>query len=72
MHDLDRMRHPRFEGLGKRDNFGKRFIFVRCCDDYIFAESVLPDTRPIESVFPLLRVYAHRTEKLNSSCEQVT
>jgi hypothetical protein len=72
MYDLDSMRHSRFEGLGKRDNFGKRFIFVRCRDDYIFTESVLPDTRPIESVFPLLRIYARSAEKFNSSCEQVT
>jgi hypothetical protein len=72
MHDLNRMGYSRFEGLGKRDNFGNRFIFVRCRDDYIFTQSVLSDTRPIESVFPLLRVYAHRTEKLNASCEQVT
>ena len=72
IHDLDRMRHLRFEGLGERDNFGKRFVFMRCRDDYVFPKSVFFDTRPIESVFPLLRVYANGTEKRNASCKQVT
>jgi len=53
MDDLDRMRHSRFEGLGKRDDVSKRFIFVRCRNDYIFTQSFLSDTCPIESVFPL-------------------
>jgi len=72
MHYLDRMRHARFEGLGKRDNFSRRFIDMRCGDDYIFAESVFPDTGPIKSFLPPLRVYAHRAEQFNASCEHVT
>jgi len=60
--DLDRMRHLRFEGRGERDNLGKRFIFMRCRDDNVSAKFVFFDTRPIESVFPLLRVHANRTE----------
>lgn len=72
IHDLDRMGHLRFECLGERDNFGKRFVFMRCRDDNVFPKSIFPDACPIESVFPLLRVYANRTEKRNASCEQVT
>ena len=62
INDLDRMRHLRFEGLGEGDNFGKRFVFMRCRDDNVSAKFVFFDTRPIESVFPLLRVHANRTE----------
>lgn len=62
----------RFEGLGQCDNFGKRFVFMRCRDDHVCPKFVIPDTRPIESVFPLLRVYANRAEKHYASCEQVT
>lgn len=72
IHDLDRMRHLRFEGLGERDNFGKRFVFMRCRDDNVSAKSVFFNTRPIESVFPLLRIDANGTEKRNASCKQVT
>jgi hypothetical protein len=71
IHDLDRMRHLRFEGLGERDNFGKRFVFMRCGDDNVSAKSVFFDTRPIESVFPLLRIDANGTEKRNASCGKI-
>ena len=72
IHDLDRMRHVRFEGLGECDNCGKRFVFMRCRNDHVFGKFVFTDTRPIESVFPLLRVYANRAEKRNTRCGQVT
>ena len=72
IHYLDRMGHLRFEGFGECDNFGKRFVFMRCRNDHVFPKFVFPDTRPIESVFPLLRVCANRAEKRNTRCEQVT
>jgi len=62
----------RFEGFGECDNFGKRFVFMRCRNDHVFPKFVFPDARPIESVFPLLRVHANRAEKRNTRCEQVT